>query len=123
MTTHPGWIPDYRPDKWERDRGRFADWLNGKPIRAPWTRDRFNRWRREQQLLDIESSRVAERQLRRDRAANPSPELIAAHQELARAQGAIGGRLGCSGAIDMTDPQKVRALAQLLREIPEMDRQ
>lgn len=88
----------------------------------PWKRARFTRWQREQHLLGIENARVAARKLREERAANPSPELIAAHQELREAENAIGGRLGCARGSDMTDPQQVRALAQLLRDLPKLDR-
>lgn len=112
------WIPDYQPHKWEKEKAQFASWSDGKRVLAPWKRARFFRWSREQHLFHIDTAQAAKRKLRKDRLANPSPELIAAYRELRAAEDEFGGRLGCARGTDMSDPQQVLALAHLLRELP-----
>lgn len=76
-------------------------------VRGPWKRRRFGIWREEQFSDHMRVAREAEQKRRADLMANPSPELVAAHEELRAASGA---RSGCARGGDMTDPKTVRAL-------------
>lgn len=106
------WSPDFRPRAWERDKEQFAAWMDGAAVRSPWKRRRFDIWRDEQRSERWE----AEERRRADLLANPSPELVAAYEELRAAEAASGARLGCARGGDMTDPETVRFLARLLSD-------
>ncbi len=110
------WSPDFQPHKWARDKAEFAAWMDGATVRAPWKRNRFTIWRREQHVKRAHDSAAVARKQKADRIANPSAELVAAYQELQAAEAASGARLGCARGGDMSDPETVRAIARLLND-------
>ncbi|MBT2269054.1 hypothetical protein [Rhodococcus erythropolis] len=115
-TVADNWSPAFRARRWERDRAQFAAWMDGAAVRSPWKRRRFGIWREEQFSDKMRVARDVERQRRAELVANPSPELVAAYQELRAAEAASGAQLGCARGGDMTDPETVRLLARLLSD-------
>ncbi|ALU73307.1 MULTISPECIES: hypothetical protein [Rhodococcus] len=110
------WSPKFRPRKWKRDKAQFAAWMDGAVVRSRWKRRRFGIWREDQCAVRAQRARIAEWQRRAERVANPSPELIAAYQQLQAAEAASGARIGCARGGDMSDPKTIRALARLLSD-------
>lgn len=110
------WSPVFRARRWERDRAEFAAWMDGAVVRSLLKRRRFGIWREEQFSDRMRVAREAKLQRRAEAAANPSPELVAAYEELRAAEAASGARLGCARGGDMTDPETVRFLARLLSD-------
>ncbi|BBE49177.1 hypothetical protein RE2895_61080 (plasmid) [Rhodococcus erythropolis] len=90
--------------------------MDGATVRAPWKRNRFTIWRREQHAKQVHDSAAVARKQKADRIANPSAELVAAYQELQAAEAASGARLGCARGGDMSDPETVRVIARLLND-------
>ncbi|NKR53046.1 hypothetical protein GS481_02940 [Rhodococcus hoagii] len=116
-TTEPdSWTPTQHPRKWERERAEFLTWEPGQPV-AFWKRRRFHEWYGERSQARRAAAWEAEEARRRERLANPSPDLIAAHSELRAAEEATGGQLMCARGADFSDPATVRSLAKMLRGI------
>lgn len=113
------WSPAFRQPKWEREKSQFAAWRGGAAVRSPWKRRRFRIWREEQFSEQMRVARAAEAKRRAGLVANPSPELVAAHEELRAAEAASGARIGCARGGDMTDPETVRVLARLVSDVAE----
>lgn len=112
--TDESWTPTQHLRKWERERAEFLAWEPGQPV-STWKRRRFNEWYGERSQARRAAAWEAEEARRRERLANPSPELIAAHRELRDAEEATGAQLMCARGADFSDPDTVRSLAKLLR--------
>ncbi|NKR30026.1 hypothetical protein GS966_25655 [Rhodococcus hoagii] len=116
MTESKLWTPTSRTRKWDRERDEFLAWEPGKPVSVR-KRRRFYEWYGERAQALRTAAWEAEQERRRQRMANPSPDLIAAHRELSAAEEATGGKLMCARGADFSDPDTVRSLAALLRGI------
>ncbi|WP_458683793.1 hypothetical protein [Prescottella equi] len=109
------WTPTRHLRKWERERAEFLEWEPWQPV-SYWKRRRFEEWYDERSRARAATAWEVEQERRRERLANPSPKLIAAHRELRAAEEATGGQIMCARGADFSNPDTVRSLAELLRE-------
>lgn len=61
-------------------------------------------------------TRAAQQKRQAELMANPSPDLVAAYEELRATEIGSGARLGCAFVGDMSDPHTVRTLTRLLSD-------